>query len=102
MYNIPNVAGKITPQPLKRSLADVFGFECLTPVDKICYLRSHEVSVWVSVSIEFHVVCSFIKPYLLMRETHHYANHIHAIPSYTISAQIYVKSSVWCLTFAQC
>ena len=100
MFNISNVAGKLhqnhwnafSPMPLGSSVWRL----SIRYASQALHLRSHEVSVWVSVSIEFHVVCSFLKLYLLMRETHHYANHIHPIPSYTISAQIYVKSS-WVL-----
>ena len=61
-----------------RTIKTLFGFECLTPVNKICFssiafAESRGFCVSIS-SIEFHVVslCSFLKLYLLMKETHHY------------------------------
>ena len=48
--------------------------------------------------IDFHVVHSLLLLCLLMRETHHFVNHIHIIHSYTIRAHIFMKS-IWVLVF---
>ena len=92
MYNISN-ENALSPMPLDSSVWRL-SIRCAS---QALHLRSHGVSVWI---YKYRVPCRLLLPQTIFTDERNLSlilrHYIHAIPSYTSSAQIYVKSS-WVL-----